>query len=722
MKYQAGRLLSLGVAVAVGYLGVAVPAHAQRVLEEITVTAQRKAENLQDVPISISAFSGNMLERAGIDGPEDLSIVTPSLSLHRGVSGTSMFLRGVGSISAYLPGFENSVATYIDGVYIDNSLGNVFSFNNIERVEVLKGPQGTLFGRNSSGGLVHVITKTPEHEFGGQVELSYGDYDTAGGKLYVTGGLSDNVAADLAVYYTDQGEGFGENLFNGNEILMREEISIRAGLLWNIGENTTARLAADYTDIKDDFGITRAHPDDGGFHFLGYPYTGDFYDINQNIDPLIDNESMGASLTVKHNWDDFELTSITAYREAEADMALDQELTPLPFVDFAGGVLSDFLSQEIRLLSSGDSDLEWIAGLYFMKSMGAFDPYRLSGAALAPLLSFHGSSTQDTESYSAFFQATYHISDATSVTGGLRWTRDDRELSGYAFFNFNPQSRTPTLKDDESWDEPTWRLSVDHGLNDDTLLFASYSRGFKSGVYATSTLLGDVNTGMVSDPVEPETLDAYEMGFKSDLADGSLRLNGALFFYDYSNLQFDRVSAGIAILWNAGEAEIWGADLEFNWLATENLELRGGISVVDSEYTEFDEAPLTQPRLGPPYGNIQVLGDGAGNTLVRTADYTYNLGAVYTVATGMGSFAAAVQYAYNDGFPWDVDNRLRQDSYDVVNAELSLTSSDESWRVRVYGKNVFDEEYSIYGVSSSFGDSYGAAPPRTYGVAVQFNF
>ena len=721
MKYQVGRLLSLGVAVAVGYLGGGAPAHAQKALEEIIVTAQRKAENLQDVPISISAFSANMLEQTGIDGPGDLSLVTPSLALHRGVSGTSMFLRGVGSISAYLPGFENSIATYIDGVYIDNSMGNIFSFNNIERVEVLKGPQGTLYGRNATGGLVHVITKTPEQEFGGQVELSYGDYDTAGGKLYVTGGLSDNVAADLAVYYTDQGEGFGDNLGTGKEILWLEELSIRAGLLWNIGENTTARLNANYSDVTNDFGIARTHPDDGGFHFGGYPYTGNYYNLNTNHDNLLENESMGASLTIKHNWDDFELTSITAYREAEADMFLDQELTPVPLIDMNGGVGSDFLSQEIRLLSSGDSDLEWIAGLYFMKSMGEFSPFTLTGAGL-PFQAFTGHSTQDTESYSAFFEATYHISDATSLTGGLRWTRDDRELSEWAFFNFLPQTRTPTIKDDESWEEPTWRLSLDHSVNDGTLLFASYSRGYKSGVYATSTALGDVLTGVVSDPVEPETLDAYEMGFKSDLADGSLRVNGSLYFYDYTNLQFDRVTAGIAILWNAGEAEIWGGELEFNWLATDNLELRGGISVVDAEYTEFNDAPLWQPNPNPPYGNIQVLGDGSGNTLVRTADYTYNLGAVYTVETGMGSFAAAMLYAYNDGFPWEVDNRLAQDSYDVVNAELSLTSSDESWRVRVYGKNLFDEEYALYGVSSSFGDSYGAAPPRTWGVALSYDF
>lgn len=730
MKYQAKKILPLSVAVAVGCLSGSVTVHAAQALEEIMVTAQRKVENVQEVPISISAFSADSLEKAGIDRPEDLSLVIPSMKISRGVTGTTVFLRGVGSISGYLPGFENSVATYVDGVYIDGSRGNIFSFNNIERVEVLKGPQGTLFGRNATGGLIHVITKEPDQEAGGSLEVSYGDFDAIGGKLYVTGGLSDTVAADLAVLYADQGEGYGENIFDGSDVLRREELSLRASLLWDISDNTRARLSLDYSDWEDDFGVSRQHVDDGTLHFGGFPYTGNFYNVNTDTPVLNTNEAWGASINIKHSWGDYELTSVTAYRDSEGALLLDQDATPLLLVDFSSGVNSDFFSQEFRLLSTGDSDFEWIAGVYYMESMGEFNPYSLFGGlfAAAPFDGFVGSGTQETESFSAFYQGTYHLSDATSLTAGVRWTRDERELTetGTLHFGGGVLVPLPAVAADESWEEPTWRLSVDHHLNDDTLLYASYSRGFKSGVYATSTALSDVPAGMVSDPVNPETLDAFEIGFKSDLANGSLRLNGSVFYYDYQNLQFERVEAGVAILWNAGEAEVKGAELEFNWLPTDNLAFRGGLSIIDAEYTEFADAPITQPNPNPPYGNIQVIDtNGAltiGNSLIRTSDYTFNLGAVYTVPTDMGEFAAAMQYSYNDGFPWDVDNRLQQDSYDLVNAELSLAGNDESWRVRLYAKNLLDEEYAAYGVSSGLGDSFSPAPPRTWGVALQFSF
>lgn len=362
-----------------------------------------------------------------------------------------------------------------------------------------------------------------------------------------------------------------------------------------------------------------------------------------------------------------------------------------------------------------------------MQSTGEFNPFTLQGLfldSLAPgLQSFNASAKQDTESYSAFVQATYDLSESTSLTGGLRWTNDDRELTENGFLDFGvAQVAFPELKANDSWDEPTWRLALDHQLNDNALVFASYNRGFKSGAYATSTAAGDLQLGRVSAPVDPEILDAYEVGFKVDFPESALRLNGALFFYEYENLQFERVEGGIASILNAAEAEILGAELEMNWLAADKFEIRAGLSYIDGEYTEFPDAPFTSQNPEFPFGNATTFGDASGNSLVRTPDYTFNIGGVYTIETAMGILALSGQYAYNDGFPWEVDNRLVQESYDIVNAEVSLASRDDSWRVRLFGKNLFGEEYSIYSVSASFGDTVSPAAPRTWGVSVGYNF
>ncbi|MFA5632013.1 MAG: TonB-dependent receptor [Porticoccaceae bacterium] len=686
-------------------------------IEEIIVTAQKRAESLQEVPITISAFNSALLDRTGVADTDDLTVVVPGLQMGRQIGSSAPFLRGIGTQNSSA-GDESSIPTYIDGVFMSSMVASVQSFSNVERIEVLKGPQGTLFGRNATGGLIHIITKDPQQEFSANVRASYGSYDTINTSFYATGGITDNVAADIAISYANQGEGYGKNLTTGNDINKADIHSnaLRSNWLIDFSENTQARLSLDYAERKENTAIAR-QPAPGVIGVDGVTtFSGDFYDIQANGDSFTDSESWGASLKITHEFGNVDLVSISAYRENESLQLLDQDATPANIILAPLQIESEFFSQEIQLLSTYESDLQWLLGLYYMNDTSKYNPFELGGLGVAPAQRFMGFPTQDTESYAAFAQATYTLTDNTSITAGLRFTRDERELDVSRYMDLGVTNMVlPQIQRSESWTEPTWRLSIDHRLTDGVMAFASYSRGFKSGVYNTAGILSVAGT---VGPVDPEVLDAYEIGVKADLLDNRMRFNASVFYYEFTDMQLTRIDSGITQLLNAAEAEVLGAELDLTAVVTENLELRVGLSVLDSEYTSFPGAPITQPDAGQPV----TIGDASGNKLIRAPDYTFNVGATYEVPTEYGIVGTTVNYYYNDGFFWEPENRLAQDSYSILNAEISWASPDEKLRLSIFGKNLTDDEYSFYANSGGFGDLVSAGAPRTGGFAVEYNF
>jgi iron complex outermembrane recepter protein len=303
----------------------------------------------------------------------------------------------------------------------------------------------------------------------------------------------------------------------------------------------------------------------------------------------------------------------------------------------------------------------------------------------------------------------------------VRWTSDSRDLDGKTTLSFGPDDVPIPFKEDEDFSEPTWRVALDYNVSDDMMIYASYNRGFKSGVYNTI-----VSSGVPTPPVDPEIVDAYEVGMKSEWFNSRMRANLAVFYYDYQDIQLQFVNAGATILGNASDAEIYGSELELFGNVTENLSLRFGAAYLDTEYKQYANAPISTPSdagFGPIGGNVVSFGDVSGNEMARAPKYTTSFGANYSLAVGDNMmFGASLNWYYNDGFYWFEDNRVKEDAYDVVNAELSLASADERWKVRVWAKNLTDEEYSIFTNTGQFGDLAAFAPPRVVGAGVEYRF
>lgn len=715
--------LALAGALSVGWIGSAsaqdAPAEEEEGLGEIVVTAQRREESLQEVPITVSAFTSETLATQGVTNPADIGVVAPGVTITRTLGSPQIYIRGVGTQNN-ASGDESSNAVYVDGVYMSSLPAGFLGFNNIERVEVLRGPQGTLFGRNATGGLIQVVTRDPSFTPSIDASVGYGNYETAEASLYMTGPLAPNLAGDFSVRYMDQGEGYGVNLFNGQEVGMSNEFAARASFLLEAAPNTTIELALDYSELEEDMSVARQIIEDA-VGAGGVVRVGDWWDINSDAPITNQVSSFGGSLQLTHDFNRVRLVSISAVRQFDWLYIADQDSTPAFASTGSPDATQIQASQEFQLQSDDSWPFEWIAGVfYFRNQTDQLLTFRGSSqAALGGFLDRHGE--QDTTSYAAYAQATFNLTDRTHLTTGIRYTTDRREIS--AFDNTGIGVRNVVNRDEE-WSEPTWRVALDHQLTDDMLLFASYSRGFKSGVF-------NLNNQVVP-PVNPEILDAYEVGFKSDWFDGRMRLNMAGFYYDYSDIQLVVRTAGTSQILNAAAAEMYGIDTEFLAMPTDDLTLRAGLNLLNAEYTSFPNAPGTFPSpatCGPPPGtlpgprtggNTTCPIDASGNDLIRAPDLTMNLGATYEWGFNTGTLTADVGYYYNDGFYFEPDNRVRQDAYETVSAQLAWAPTDESWRIRLWAKNLLEEEY-WYQVSTSLGDAATAAPPRTFGISFEIH-
>jgi len=697
-------------------------------LEEIVVTAQKREQNLQDVAISVSAVTERGLEKAGISTTDDLSVVVPGLNVTRQLSSFAPILRGIGNYIA-APGAEGAIATYVDGIYLPSAYGSVMSLANVERVEVLRGPQGTLFGRNATGGLIHVVTKTPSQEFGGKFAVSYGSQDTIESKFYVTGGFSDNVAADLGVFVREQGDGFGENVVTGSDAVFRDELAIKSKMVINLSESTDITLMADYADSETDAGLNRV-PAKGTVNLVGEPPLSDYHDLAHARDHFSENDTWGLAGRIESVFDNFDLLASISYRETDAEFSVDQSESSVPFQDINLPTESDTTTAEIQIKSNGDGAIQWIGGLYYFDNTAGVYPFDITGPALAnPAAGLPPGTTalqffneQESKSYSVFGETNIELSESTRLTVGARWTVDERDYSHQTVILPAPGA-VANVEDDEDWEEPTWRVSLDQQITDDLMAYVSYSRGFKSGIY---NLFG----GPIP-PVDPEVLDAYEIGFKSELFDGRVRLNGAAYYYEYDDLQLTYQIQGASVLINAANAEIKGIDLEMQAVLSDTFELTANLGWNDSEFLDFPTAELTTRRgdagcpLSNPTPNCTATGNAKGNTLPRAPELTANIAFSYEENFEDMTLGAHINWYYNDGFYNEFANRenYKQDSYDLINGGAFVEVGDaREWRVSLYFKNLTDEEYYTYGTSTALGDYISPAFGRQYGVGVQYSF
>jgi iron complex outermembrane receptor protein len=733
-------------------------------IEDIVVTAQRREERLQDVPLTVNAFSAAALERQGTTKLIDLGAVVPGLLLAKSSTAVQIYLRGVGN-PAVAPGNDPSIATYIDGVYNSAPSSMLFSFNNIERVEVLKGPQGTLFGRNATGGLVNIITRDPTAKEQVKASIGYGNYDALQASAYLSGG-SDDIAADLSVNYGRQADGWGRNLFdpasagtvlvNGQPITLPpvtrkagtlREFGIRSKVVITPGDDTKIKLSATYVETTGDQAIYRHALAGAVLSADGntpYRFTGGFHDYDSDAPWLGHTEQTILAGEIQHEASFATIKSISSYQIAQGMSFQPSDSTPqVSSAQSNSNTDIKTFTQELQLLSrrdTGPSWLEYTLGLYYLSSDGKYDPVKTVRGYFLEGVSDRYSS-QKTESYSAYGQATVRIGERTRVTAGLRFSED--KITGEQYLIGTNTSTIPTPSavsragqisslvppQKASFDKLTWRAVIDHRITPDILAYASYNRGYKVGAWnhgamcRTTPPVGQACTDILP-PVKPEVLDAYELGFKSDLFDRRLRLNVAGYYYDYQDLQVQAVVGlpPVNFLTNAASARMYGGDVEIVAAVTDHLTLSANGGYLDAKYRSFPGAPVFVPRSVAPYNNASLTIDASGNRLIKAPKLTTSVSANWSAETSIGKTDVNVNWSHSSSFFWEPSNRVKQKAYDLINLSASLALPDEHWKIRLWGKNLLGTKYYSNVQVSSSGDQGAPGAPFTFGAAVDVSF
>lgn len=688
-------------------------------IQDIVVTAQRREQSLQSVPVAVAAFGELQMATRQLDNLGDIAVSTPGLSISNRNGIILPFLRGVGSTGTSV-GTEASVTVYLDGVYFARLPGAFFSLQNLQRVEVLKGPQGTLFGRNASGGVIQLVTKDPTKEFQLKGSASYANLDTYEGSIYTSFGLGDNAAMDFSATGRKQNKGFGRNLVTGNKFGFDDHFLFNSKLLYEPGDDTRITLSGFYGKSTNSTARNAFPGLISGYYaapFDPIPSSSrGFFDDKADNDQRFRATVFGGYARIQHDLSFARLTSISSYSQIKEHFTIELDYTERP-----DGIANLFtktkqFTQEVQIGSLDNSNgLEWIAGLYYFRNVGIYNP----GSFRGPFSPFGGVDTegrQVSKSYAGYAQATYEVAPGLSVTGGLRYTKDDisadgRFLSPSGAVLADPPPASSGAK------KVTYKLGLDYKFSPDAMIYASYSRGFKEGNFPI--LFYNVR------PSRPEVLDAYEIGFKTDLLDRHLRINGAAFYYDLKDPQVQLIQNGALFVENAGGARVKGFELDVTAAPVSGLSLRGSLTYLDSKYTEFKNAPTAPPNFTSPYGSVRPVQttDATGNRTPYAAKWTINAGFDYRFGSPIGEVTLSADYYHNSGYVFEPDNFLKQPAYDLFNGKIGVALQDNV-SVSVFGKNLTNEKY-ITNATTNVGPSgylYQPAPGRVYGVEVDFEF
>ncbi len=703
-------------------------------LEEIVVTSQRRAESLQTVPIAITAFSAEDIEKRRFETVAALAGQTPNLVIKtsQGDGKPTIFLRGMG-FNDFNATAVGAVGIYNDEVYIGGASNQLVQMFDLERVEVLRGPQGTLYGRNTTGGAINFIARKPTEELTGTAYVSYGRFDTiqaqgALGGALIPGKLSARVSG---VYSRSDGSQFNE--FNNEDVGGYEKWAGRALFKFTPTDNTEFLLNVHGGDNKGTG--TVIHNEGllpGGVDTFGFRETSGFYVINQDLETHNRIKTFGASLTAKVDFDAFSFVSISAYERVSYRNRNDADASPVAFIDLNYRDKQKQFSQELRLASNDDGPFDWIVGGYFYKEdLKADNLYDIGqfardlGAVPDPSdptapLRIAQPYDQDSESYAAFGQVSYAFTDALKANLGLRWTKDKKRMDFRTYADEPSLGFAPIIPrtiSDNKWDAVTGRVGLDYQVTPDAMIYVSYNRGYKSGGYNGGALFDPVE----ATPFDPERVNAYEIGFKTTWFDRRLTLNGAAFYNDYSNLQVFRFITGqnglpITLIDNAAGATIKGIELEASVVPVEGLRIDMGLGLLDASYENF----MTQAS-GP--GGVFVDVDLSGNRLVGAPKVTYKGSAEYSLAVSDGWLVVPrVEWSYTSKVFFDTSNNplLSQDGYWLWNASLAFQSEDGGYEVALWGDNIFGKKYNsdkipladfnlnqvVRGARSSYGISF----------------
>lgn len=770
-------------------------------IEEIVVTAQKREKTLLETPVAISAFSGDTLEQSSVRDIRDLQTLVPAFNLTQSQTSfqTVVNIRGLGT-SGQNPGLEPSVGIYVDGVFRSRTGAATGDFLSLERIEVLRGPQSTLFGKNTSAGVISIITQKPQYEFGGKAEVSYGNYDQVIVKGTVTGPLiADRVALRLSANYNKR-DGFLTNLLDGKDINNRDRFSVRGQLLADPSDNIQVRIIVDYaeTDERCCSATTFVNgPVANVFAgFLGLPFTGELdgsgdpfaRELYANTDIGGTSDDFGVSGQIDYDFGGATLTSITAYRSFESDQDFDGDFSAADLIGATGSLIKvDTFTQELRLTSNGSHTIDWlVGGFYFNQDLSAddkvlfgvhtrpvFDILSLGGLDTAEFLvgtfidptvtpgTFFAPGTgqvrelftNDAESWALFGQFDWHISDKVTLTGGLRFTKEDKHGTG-TFVNNDAFSAltaadfvtmsliasgglATTLFDglkafqfllpnadfdrNRSEDKFTGNAILSYDASDDVSGYISFSRGYKAGGFDVSRGASSLDGSGGTFEFDPETVDNFELGLKTRVMEGRGRINVALYRQKVKDFQSNLFTGTGFELRNAGVIVLKGVEVDAAFSFTDNFSMTMAFALNNAIYASFLSAacPIADPAASCDLTG-EVVSDSPKWTVANTATYNRPISDNMSVFLRGETYYRGARFTDSDNDPNNFQGATFQ-----VNASFGLQGADNGWQVVFWGKNLTKENYAqiIFDASIQPGTFAGYPnDPRTYGVTVRGSF
>ena len=735
--YLAVKVLSVTIA---SLLAADISAQdSQPVFEEVLVTAEKRSESLQDLSQAITVLTGEDLDTRQVTSFVDLSAIAPGVNIAKNEGfKTVITIRGVGNEANQNAIANPSVSYHLDGIYVASPFALQTDFLDLERIEVLRGPQGTLFGQNSTGGAINVITTAPSMDSSfGKADLTLGDYGLVKARAAYNLPLSDTLALRASVI-SNKRDGFTDNLTLDQDLDDANSLSARVRVLYEPSDNFRANFTAQYFDEDRNGAAQKGLLD---------PTPG-ARKLRQNSTAEYELESQLYSAVLEWDFEKFSVKSLTSYQDDDILIRRDNDRNDLDFLPPFAQLPSSYdpetnkqttITQEVNLVSSEPlfGKLDWVAGVFYLDTEveisilerldfgfdGTFDPFTIETIyAYGGDVGFISDSKPERDSTSVYGQGTWNLSETWRTVFGLRYTEDEVYSS---VTNYYGREGTDVLEIKS--DKVTGRLVVEHDINDSTMLFGSFTKGFKPGgsnlTYGTEAVIAPI---VVLPIFNEEIVNAYEIGLKTDLADGRIRLNAAAFYYDYNNLQYQATDPEVfnGGVGNIPESEIFGAELEFSAFLSDSIILDARMAWLDTEITS-DHLALDNVQ-SEASGNA-LLGQGFdlfsdeiqiaraeqiqnvnGNELAKTPSFTGNLSLNWTKELeAWGEMRSTLQYTYRGDFKHRIFNNADTDivpSYDVLDLVVGFyPGAGESWHVELVAKNLTDED----GINARFTDVFG---------------
>ncbi len=709
-------------------------------LEELVVTARKREESIMDVPIAVSAYNADQLEILKVRDIQSLSVGLPNVAFDdigttRGIANFS--IRGLG-VNSSIPSIDPTVGTFIDGVYLGTNNGVIFDVFDLGGIEVLRGPQGTLFGRNVTGGAVLLTSKKPSEEFEGKIKAAIegGGEDTNQYFMGSVGGpVSDTLSAKIS-FYTNQDGGYFLNQFDGQALGEQDTVSIRPMVVWSPNDRLSITAIYDYFDSEGDGPASQSHEN-------GFGISNSAADFDRNsLDFSIDNRGFLSTRSdffrtiSEYDLGNGTITNVFGYREMDQVGSLDVDATPLDLFNSLTALNTEQISNELRYAGDLNDRAKITTGLYYFKNELDYNENRRLLGLVAPPgvfgLTQDGGGEYEVRTLGAFASLDYSLSDRTVLNLGLRYT-DEEKSANIASLIRNINSPCSVVdgtcpfdfQDSESWSNLSPKIGFTHSLGDNSLVYGNWTRGFRSGGYnLRNTALDTVNLG--PGPFDEETVENIEFGYKTTFSNGG-RLTAAVFYNQIDDLQreinlADPISGVVQVIRNTADATISGIELDALMPLSDTLLLNASIGYIDPEYDTV---------------RFDLNGDGAINAadlaldLPRAAELTYAIGLTLDTAIGTwGTATSRISYAYRDESAYTDNNRGFINEQGILDIGIDLRSDDGRWELGLYGKNLQDEVKhggdtqlpSLLGPIPLGGTFSPLAKGRIYGAEITYNF